>query len=903
VSILFVGVFVFTDKIVDFYVDLLWFENLGFESVLWTTMAAELSSGLLAGGLFFLLTFPPLRAVYRQTQHLPIILGLDLRREIPFLDMIIANLRAVVLLTPLGLAVLTGLVVSKKWETFFLYLYQVPFNQADPIFAKDYSFYLFTLPFLNLVNSILWEALWVAGIGSCVIHFFKRSVSLRPGKISLLPEARKTLSAIAGFTFALLAADFFLKRYDLLISGGGIVAGIGYADDNGRLPLLILLACVAGVGSVLSFLNLAGADMRKVVLPALSLGILYIGGNVYPLLLKKFVVDPNELIKETKYIEHSIEGTRFAYGLKNIEHHELGGSGSLNAKKIMENDLTIQNIRLWDQEPLLDTLGQIQEIRTYYEFNSVDNDRYTIGGKSRQTLLSPRELLSTSLPNRTWINEHLTFTHGYGVSLSPVNMVTPEGMPVLFIKDIPPQSSVELKVLRPEIYFGELSNEHVFVNTGTKEFNYPEGEKNVYTSYTGKGGIPVQSFLRKTLFAVYFKTMKILFSNDIREDSRLLMHRKITDRMKKVAPFLHLDTDPYMVISDDGLLFWMQDAYTVSKHFPYSHSLRFGNYIRNSVKIVIDAYDGKMNFYISDPEDPVILTLARIFPGLFQNLKTMRPDLLKHTRYPADLFSVQTLIHATYHMSSPQVFYNKEDLWEIPEIGGQGMKPYYTIMKLPNKEREEYILMLPFTPRGKGNLSAWMVARSDGENYGKLVVYTFPKQKLVYGPSQIVARINQEAEISRQISMWDQRGSQVIQGNLLVIPIEESLIYVRPLYLKADTGKIPELKRVIVGYEDQIAMEQTLDEALQKIFPDLAHIAPGPARTSTPAAPTKPSTEKNQDAVIIGRDDFRKLQSHYKDALKNRQELEAAMERYRRDLDALGETLSRADAGKEPHKP
>ncbi|MEE1551098.1 MAG: UPF0182 family protein, partial [Nitrospinaceae bacterium] len=436
----------------------------------------------------------------------------------------------------------------------------------------------------------------------------------------------------------------------------------------------------------------------------------------------------------------------------------------------------------------------------------------------RQTLLSPRELQSENLPNRTWINEHLTFTHGYGVSLSPVNQITPQGMPVLFIKDIPPRSNVDLKVEQPEIYFGELSNDHVFVNTGTKEFDYPEGEENVYKNYEGSGGIPVESLVRKALLAARFKTLKILFSQDIKDESRVLMYRNITERVLKVVPFLRLDSDPYLVVTE-GKMKWVYDAYTVSDRFPYSQTIpRFGNYVRNSVKIVIDAYEGSMQFYIADPNDPIILTWKNIFPELFKDLGEMPEDLRNHIRYPSDFFTIQAFIYATYHMKTPQVFYNKEDQWEIPEIDNKMMEPYYTIMKLPGNTKEEYILMLPFTPRGKSNLSAWMVAQSDGENYGQLVAYTFPKQKLIYGPNQIVARINQDAEVSRQISLWDQRGSKVIQGTMLVIPIEESLIYVRPLYLRADAGKIPELKRVIVGYEDKIAMESTLEKALAKIF-------------------------------------------------------------------------------------
>ncbi|MEC7640872.1 MAG: UPF0182 family protein, partial [Nitrospinota bacterium] len=448
------------------------------------------------------------------------------------------------------------------------------------------------------------------------------------------------------------------------------------------------------------------------------------------------------------------------------------------------------------------------------------------------------------------------------------------------------------QVKQPEIYFGELSDKEVFVNTDTKEFDYPAGEKNVYKDYEGEGGILINSFVRKLLVAARFKTMKVIFSQDIHYDSRVLMYRNITERVEKIAPFLMLDRDPYMVISD-GRLFWVYDAYTTSNQFPYSQNIQgIGNYMRNSVKIVIDAYNGFMDFYITEPDDPIIQTYREIFPNLFKNIEGLSADLKNHLRYPTDLFTIQSFIYTTFHMTTPQVFYNKEDQWEVPEIDNATMQPYYTIMKLPGKENEEYILMLPFTPRGKGNLSAWMVARSDGEHYGKLEVYTFPKQSLVYGPNQIVARINQDAEVSRQISLWDQRGSSVIQGNLLVIPIEESLIYVRPLYLRADAGKIPELKRVIVGYEDQIAMEPTLGQALQKIFHDLPVSLSAEREIPLTSLSSQPSDSATQ--VFLKQSDFMKIKQFFQRALSSRQRLEQDLAAFGKDLNNLGSSLNSA---------
>ena len=881
----------FADKILSFYVDWMWFESHGFTSVLWTVLVSQVGFGVLTATLFFLLTFGFLNQVYRKTSHLPILLSDQVRQEVPVLNAMASNLKLLILVAPLVLSVMTGLVMAQQWETLLQYLNASPYGEIDPIYGKDISFYFFTLPLWLLVKSILWETMIVLSLGVGLIYFFKRFIYVGPTGVVLLPDARRTLSGLAGLFFLLFASEFYLQRYELLTEGGSLIAGIGFSDDKGKIPVLYILSFASLVASLFSFMGLIRPGMKKVMFSGIGLALVFFIANLYPKILQKFVVVPNELVKEAPYIEHTISGALKAYGLNQTKTHELSGSASLTAESVRLNATTIENIRLWDQAPLLDTLGQIQEIRTYYQFQSVDNDRYRINGDYRQTLLSPRELLSSNLPNRTWINEHLTFTHGYGVALSPVNQVTPEGLPVLLIKDIPPQSSIDLVVDRPEIYFGELANDHVFVNTGTKEFDYPEGEKNVYKNYEGKGGFEVGSFFRKLVLAARFKALKIIFSEDINSESRVLMYRNITDRVQKVAPFLRLDNDPYLVISE-GRLTWLYDAYTVSDHFPYSPKIpRFGNYVRNSVKISIDAYDGSMNFYIADELDPIIQTYENIFPDLFQDLSKMPEDLRSHIRYPSDLFMIQTHIYATYHMKRPQVFYNKEDQWEVPEIDGDIMKPYYTIMKLPGEKNEEYILMLPYTPRGKSNLSAWMVARSDGEQYGKLDVYTFPKQKLVFGPSQMVARINQDAEISRQISLWDQRGSSVIQGTLLVIPIEESLVYVRPLYLKADAGKIPELKRVIVGYEDSIAMERTLEEALGKIFTGLSRESEDRGQSMPVVHSSSPSKSVKDQKLILSKSDYENIRRTYRRILESQGKLDQSLALYRNELKGFGDLL------------
>jgi uncharacterized membrane protein (UPF0182 family) len=498
-------------------------------------------------------------------------------------------------------------------------------------------------------------------------------------------------------------------------------------------------------------------------------------------------------------------------------------------------------VRLWDHQPLLDTFGQLQEIRTYYDFVGVDNDRYKINGAARQVMLSPRELNSGSLPNRTWVNERLTFTHGYGLTLGPVNQVTQEGLPVLFVRNLPPETIPELPIKEPSLYFGELSNDYVIVKTATREFHYPRGEDNVFTQYEGSGGVPIGTLGRKLLFALHFRAPQIVLNSGIGAESRIMFRRQVRERVTTLAPFLNFDRDPYLVLAD-GRLFWIIDAYTTSNRYPYSTPVGNAglNYMRNSVKVTVDAYNGTTAVYLSDAVDPIAATYARIFPGLFKPLAEMPAALREHVRYPEDIFAVQASVYATYHMTQPAAFYNREDQWEVPVIedarDAAAMQPYYTIMRLPGEAEPEFIQMLPFTPRAKDNLSAWLAARSDGEHYGKLQVFQFPKQKVIFGPRQVVARINQDQTISPQVTLWNQQGSAVIWGTLMVIPVEESLIYVRPLYLRGSGGRIPELQRVIVVYQNQIVMEPTLDAALARLFggsvqrPPEVELVGGPAQ-------------------------------------------------------------------------
>lgn len=808
---------------VEMYFDYLWFAELG-KTVIFTT--ALYAKSMLASGLL-LISFLFLYSNFLYAHRAPGLIQIGIPTptgQITAYTVPPATVQRVAGLAAAVIGLFIGVAGAANWEKFWSWMNRVDFNKQDPIFSRDISFFFFTLPVAREIVRIGLILSFIALIGIVVLYYFKGILTWRKLR-SATRGARPAvhISILAALIFLFLAGSAWLSRYELLFGTHAVFSGASYADLHARLPMLTILAVAALVGAVLCVVNVFTAGNKAGIVAVLLYIVVMFIGNFYPAVVQKLIVSPNELGKESPQIQHNIDATLHAYGLSNVEERNLSGDKALTPEDIKNNAVTIHSIRLWDHEPLLDALKQIQEIRTYYDFISVDNDRYVVNDELQQFMISARELNSTSLPERNWINERLSYTHGYGIALGPVNRMTSEGLPVLLVQNIPPvAASPVFETRRPEIYFGELTRGYAVVKSDQKEFDYPEGDENVYTTYEGTGGVPVGSFFRKLLFAFYFRDVNIVLSPLVNPDSRFLYHRDVRTRMSRLAPFVKLDQDPYLVISD-GKLFWIQDGYTVSDRYPYSTATRgVGNYIRNSVKMVMDAYNGSVEMYVSDPSDPIIQVYQRIFPNVFRPLSEIPADLRAHLRYPEDIFSVQTYIYSVYHMTNPQVFYNKEDLWQIPMISSRGsetqMAPYYTIMRLPQEAQEEFILMLPFTPGRKDNLSAWMVARSDGENYGKLVVYQFPKQKLVYGPRQIVARITQDAEIARQISLWDQRGSQVIQGNLLVIPIEEGLLYVRPLYLRSESGRIPELKRVIVAYENRIAMEETLEASISRIF-------------------------------------------------------------------------------------
>ncbi len=718
-------------------------------------------------------------------------------------------------------ALFLGIFASNEWLTWLQFQHATPFGQTDPLFGRDVSFYVFTMPFLDLARYLALAVVVLSLLASAAAYVVAGTLALDPIRGPAVgDDARRHLGLLIAGVFLLLAWGAYMDVPRILTTPAGIIHGASYVDVALRIPALRALLVVTVIGAGLSVLTAMTSRNTPLVAAVGLYALVTVGVNVGAVAVQRLIVTPDEQQREAPYIVRNIEATRQAFGLETIDARELSGDATLTAADIDNNTETINNVRLWDHGPLLDTFGQLQEIRTYYDFVSVDNDRYLIDGEYRQIMLSSRELNSDSLPNRSWVNEHLQYTHGFGVAMGPVNQVTEEGLPVLFIQDLPPTSSVDLPVDQPSVYFGELTSGYVIVNTDTDEFHYPEGDDNVSTRYDGTGGVALSSLVRQLLFAIRFRDYEILLASQLGNDSRILYHRNIIDRVTTIAPFLQYDGDPYLVISE-GRLVWMLDAYTISDRYPYATPATNGiNYIRNSVKIVIDAYDGTTTFYLADATEPMAKTLQAIFPGFLHPLDEMSDDLRAHIRYPEGLFSLQTAIYSTYHMTNPEVFYNREDQWEVPVIDNEQLQPYYTIMRLPGESEAEFIQMLPFTPRGKNNLAAWMVARSDGDHYGKMLVFQFPKQKVIFGPSQIVARINQDQEISPQITLWNQQGSEVIQGTLLVIPIEEALLYVRPLYLRADGGRIPELKFVIVAYQNQIVMEETLELALNRLFGD-----------------------------------------------------------------------------------
>jgi uncharacterized membrane protein (UPF0182 family) len=833
----------------SYYVDALWFDSLGYSSVFWTTLNIQ---GIVFT-VFALLTFGAVYGSYvllkparlGELSGLPLLInGQPLKLPVePVLQLIALALAAVI-------ALATGASMTSEWPTFALYWYGPTSSPlVDPIFERPLPFYFFTLPVWQLLTSWLLTVSLVVG----AIAIFFVVVSSGPG---LLVGRRNEESAAAwrGLSVAfavfllVLAARTYIGRFERLFEEHTIFSGVTYTDSHIVITGMLLVAGALVVGAGLALVNaVAAPKLRWLIAAVVPAAICYGAVTIVAWYVTSFVVKPNELVRERPFIVHNITMTRQAYALSGVEEHPFPADAGVEAVDAANNQTTLQNIRLWDWRALQDTLRQVQEIRTYYDFPDIDIDRYEVDGTVRQMMLAARELNVNKLPesSRNWINEKLIYTHGYGLTMNPVNGFTSEGLPALTLANMPVQSTIaSLKVTRPEIYFGELSDTDVYVRTRQKEFNFPQGESNSLTSYEGTGGIVLGGFLRRLLIAVDRGDLaKLPFSDDVTAESRLLMRRNVRERVRAIAPFLTFDPDPYIVIDEEGRLMWMMDAFTTSESFPYARHTRLNrepvNYVRNAVKAVVDAYNGTTTFYVFDPTDPIVSAYRAVFPALFKDASAMPPGLRKHVRYPELLLRLQAAVYGVYHMTDPEVFYNREDLWTVAsEVGlnpqnqqaARPMEPNFVLMALPGEQRAEFVAILPFTPANRNNLIGWIGGRSDDPHYGSAVVFNFPKTKLVDGPLQIEARIDQNAQLSGQLSLWNQQGSHVRRGGLIVIPIGRALLYAEPIYLQAERSPMPELRLVVLALQDRLAYGPTFEAAMAGLF--------GGAASTLSAAPT-----------------------------------------------------------------
>jgi uncharacterized membrane protein (UPF0182 family) len=845
--------------------DWLWFREIGFERVFMLKLVAQLVLGataaLVAFGALYGSARIALRGIERSAESIVVLAEGGVHTRAKFLVRV-AQLAALPGTALLSLLLSVGL--AGQWRTLIQFTYRTPFGDVDPIFGRDIAHYVFTLPAVEAAINFTWGIVFLALVMVTLpIYLARGDIGFRLGRLRIDAPAELHIAILAAAWLVLSAIrTWWIGLPSVLFGTHGPLQGASWTDLHVRLPGMRVLAVLLLVAAVAMLWGARRGILARVaaITVVANLVLTALVNGIIPSIVQRLVVQPNELARETPQIAHHIAATRRAWGLDDVERRELEADQELTGRDIAANRATIDNIRLWDREPLLQTFGQIQSIRTYYDFVAVDDDRYAVAGQMRHVLLSARELDPASLPTRTFVNEHLTFTHGMGLTLGPSNEFTEQGLPVLWVQDLPPSTSVDLTVTRPQIYFGELARSFVLAPSGQREFDYPsaEGDAAEYSTYAGKAGVPIDAYWRRLAFALRFGSMNILLSSDLRDDTRIIFNQQVRTRAQLALPFLAFDGDPYLVVRDSGQLVWVLDGYTATDRYPYSARTSDGSsYLRNSVKVVIDAYDGTVEAYLSDPADPMIRTLSRIYPGLLRPLETMPTDVRAHLRYPEDLFRAQTGLYATFHMTDPETFYHREDQWQIPAAQQGAVRSGYArhiVMRLPGEERAEYLMMRPFTPRQKDNLSAWMVARNDGEHYGKLIAYRFPRQSLVFGPTQVANRINQDTEVSRQVSLWDQGGSEVIRGELLVIPIEASLLYVQPLYLRAQGGKIPELKRVIVSHEGRVVMEESLEAGLRVLFGEgtgtSGRPAATPARTPVPATTGAAASAAAREALV-----------------------------------------------------
>ncbi len=860
-------------------VDYLWYGRLGFGGVFNTTVGAEIAIFLIVWLVAFAAIFVSgLIAIGSSRNHerLRVVRRPDEMVEVNLPELIRAlgervPWRVIVAGGAAVLALFAAQGEAASWDVYLKSLYGVPFGIVEKAFGNDIGFYVFTVPLLEEMRDLFLMLIVLAAGMAIAVYWARGALDFKESPPRVSPGAAGHLSVLLGLFFIQRAMSYWLGRFDLLLHTDGVVFGLRYVDRILWQPGMWLLVLLSLAAAAMCIYNARDGGLRiPVAAFVIVFGPALIMNFIQPV-IERLWVKPDELRVEKPYLERNIEATRHAYKLDTVDVKPFAGQGTLTPAALEQDEATVKNIRLWDPRPLIDTYRQLQEIRTYYDFRDVDIDRYWIEGKYTEVMLSPREMNIDALPDtaQTWVNQHLKFTHGAGLAMSPVNKKDTEGLPVFYIKDIPPHSDVGFKVDQPALYFGEARDNYAVVDSATPEFDYPKGADNVFSYYAGSGGVPVAGFFRRLLFSIFFRDINLLVTENIVDKSKIMIRRNIKERIAYIAPFLNIDRDPYSVILD-GRMVWILDCYTTSDHYPYSQrNADQINYIRNSVKVVVDAYTGATDFYMSDPDDPIIKTWQRVFPAMFKPMSAMPVGLRAHIRYPEDFFLIQADTFRTYHMTDPQVFYNREDLWGFPRENYAGetvqMTPYYVIMRLPGEAQAEYMLMLPMTPAGRDNMIAWMAARCDGADYGHLFEYSFSKDRLFYGPYQIQARINQNPEISRQLSLWNQMGSKVLLGNLLVIPIQDSLLYVEPLFIRAENGQLPELQRVVASYSDRVVMGDTLDLTMAALFENQAPPAPTVAKAIT--TQEAPQSLAQGPSVGAGKADMQSAAQHYNRAM------------------------------------
>jgi uncharacterized protein len=886
-------VYIILSSLSGFYADYEWFRIYHGLEIFWVLFFTKFNVHLLFGLIFvgiFSFNFLLIRILGGRGRIFAS--NILSRLQLPLLGSPKRALFIILVIGVLAGGFMMGGAASAFWKEYLLYTNAVPFAgfPKDPIFSLDLGFYVFRLPFLQFLYGWLMSCLVITAVFSLIFHIVNGGILLKNSRLEFSLFARAHISTLLAMIVFLFGLGYRLNAYELLFSKIGKFYGAGYTAVNANLVAYNVAMVIAFIAAALFLFNIFKRSFRlPLILLAAIIPVFFILGTIYPAIQQRFIVDPNELEKEKKFIEYNIKYTRIAYDIERVKEMPFANKQNLSYQDIGKNRNTLENVRLWDWRPLKQTYKQLQELKPYYFFNDVDVDRYTIDNRKIAVNLSARELSIDRLSknSQTWQNLHLVYTHGYGLALSRVDKVTSEGQPEMLIYDIPPKFAVNIPLDRPEIYFGEHDNSYIITNTAMKEFDYPSGEVNKFTTYKGTGGTKLDSIFKRILFAAAFKDINLLISGTIDGNSRVHYRRNIMEMVREFAPFLEYDDDPYLAIADKKL-YWIIDAYTSTDLFPYSTPITIGsrkiNYIRNSVKVVIDAYNGDMNYYVADEKDPIIKVYNGIFRGVMKPMSKAPESIKGHLRYPESLFTVQANMLLTYHMTNANVFYNNEDAWHIAnqvfESGEQPVESYYLVTRLPDEQRDEFIVIIPFTPFKKDNMIAFLTAKCDMPDYGELKLYVLPKDKLSYGPLQIEARINQNPDISKQLTLWSQKGSSVIKGNMLAIPIEESILFIQPLYLKAESSEMPELKRVIVSFSDKIVMENDLPAALERLFSGNVFVDQG-------GAPGETRETRIRDLAV-------RALNHYNQADANMREGNWA--KYGENIRMLGEILQRMNS-------